>query len=86
MVWRLVLKARKKIWSFASFPVKLSTKKNREEGGLEQVRREGSGSRDASNLQVGSEGRGRRTIVSEKREERMSEIASKKKEVGMIAV
>ncbi len=59
VVWRLVLKARKKVWSFASFPVKLSTKKNREEGGLEQVRREGSGSRDASNLRGGREGRGR---------------------------
>ncbi len=48
----------KKSWSFVSFPVKLSTKKNREEVGLEQVRREGSGSRDVSNLQVGRERKG----------------------------
>ncbi len=37
------------------------------------MRREESGSRDVSNLKVGSEGRGGRAIVSEKREERMSE-------------
>ncbi len=37
------------------------------------MRRKGSGSRDVSNFKVGSKGRGRRAIVSEKREERMSE-------------
>ncbi len=46
----------KKIWSFVSFPVKLSTKKNREEGGLEQVRREGSGSRDLATCKLEEEG------------------------------
>ncbi len=45
----------KKIWSFVSFPVKLSKNENREEGGLAASEKRRSGSRDASNLRAGRE-------------------------------